>query len=319
MSETLEREIAVLRAALRRLADDVITETLPEGLTAEQLTAYYVAHARLAHVPPTLRPGEAEEALAILHTLLRVATETRQMQGAQGPTGPVGAPGVQGEPGQVLIGTMPDPEWTYAPAEWRPAVPALSAEALDRLCWLLSLSPGERSFVGEAADAAHTHDLPRLWDGLAVFADWLEEQGAPAGSVRRLAPQTGDVLVFSYAAKGLSPEQRERNRNALMEHTQFLCAHLAKQGREVTCIIQAEDGNFDVQHLPVAQMRAAGWVPADEARALAVLAGYDGDNCPLCGSLCYVTSTASKTWECECCRQKGDLTPMISAPITKFG
>jgi len=76
--------------------------------------------------------------------------------------------------------------------------PSPNLAALSRLLWLLDLSEGERAFVRAAADQ------PSDLDGLAVFADWLEEQQrvdserfrevALAG-MRRLNPQLGEVYV----------------------------------------------------------------------------------------------------------------------------
>jgi uncharacterized protein (TIGR02996 family) len=71
--------------------------------------------------------------------------------------------------------------------------------ALSRLLWLLDLSEGERTFVRAAAQD------PCDLDGLAVFADWLEEQQrtdsarfreVAAAGIRRLNPQPGEVYVI---------------------------------------------------------------------------------------------------------------------------
>jgi uncharacterized protein (TIGR02996 family) len=77
--------------------------------------------------------------------------------------------------------------------------------ALSRLLWLLDLSERERAFVRAAADE------PCDLDGLAVFADWLEERqrtdGArfrevAAAGIRRLNPQPGEVYVIRTPPTG---------------------------------------------------------------------------------------------------------------------
>jgi uncharacterized protein (TIGR02996 family) len=76
--------------------------------------------------------------------------------------------------------------------------PSPNLAVLSRLLWLLDLSEGERAFVRAAAEA------PCDLDGLAVFADWLEEQQradaerfreVALGGMQRLNPQPGEVYV----------------------------------------------------------------------------------------------------------------------------
>jgi hypothetical protein len=121
---------------------------------------------------------------------------------------------------------------------------------IDRLLTLLSLSDAERAFVRAAADARH--DPAEQYDALLVFADWLEDQGREAvgARVRRLVPESGDVLVMTYRrsqnlASHLAREEDEAQRNNLLDVGKAIADDLDKLGRQVYTVVLPE--GFDLR------------------------------------------------------------------------
>jgi hypothetical protein len=142
--------------------------------------------------------------------------------------------------------------------------------ALERLLWLLDLSEGERRFVTALAD-----DWAGDFDGLSVFADWLEDQGRPEDGirVRRLVPRDGDVIVVRHP-----PGPRHEAHCASVQ--QMLDA-LAARGVRVWAVTMSDD--MTLETAPPAAMRAAGWVRAvDVAHRLRHLAEQVAGNPYLC-------------------------------------
>lgn len=110
---------------------------------------------------------------------------------------------------------------------------------LSRLCDLLEMPEQERQFLRSAASA------PSDWPTLEVFADWLEERQRPkeAERMRRLTPQTGDLLVV-WAQPGLLKETGESMRalaDNLRENT----------GRDVQFVVLPGVPGWDVNCLEV--------------------------------------------------------------------
>jgi hypothetical protein len=138
----------------------------------------------------------------------------------------------------------------------------------DRLLWILGLSEGERRFVKALAD-----DWAGDFDGLSVFADWLEDQGRPEDGtrVRRLVPRDGDVIVVRHP-----PGPRHEAHCATVQ--QILDA-LAARGVRVCAVIMSHD--MTLVTAPPAAMRAAGWVRAEDverAVAAAIRAALPDDS-----------------------------------------
>lgn len=117
---------------------------------------------------------------------------------------------------------------------------------IERLLWLLGLSGGERAFVHAAASSVRAGDVAGAYEGLMVFADWLEDAGrtADAGELRRLVPETGDVLVVCAPAEApkirMAPGETEyakaqRAATAMMDH-------LTRLGRDV-CVAAVPHGS----------------------------------------------------------------------------
>jgi hypothetical protein len=144
---------------------------------------------------------------------------------------------------------------------------------LERLCWLLGLSDGERRFVAALADDAGD------FDGLSVFADWLEDQGCTADGarVRRLVPQDGDVIVLTRPDAGAERRTHER----WVRRADDLRAKFLASGRDVRVLVLPHGSGADA--LPADAMRAAGWVRAKDAEravAAAIRASLSDDSDP---------------------------------------
>jgi hypothetical protein len=127
--------------------------------------------------------------------------------------------------------------------------PAL-LQLLERLTYLLGLSDLEREFL--AAGAAR--EVPDAWDGLAAYADWIEERDNYAGAVRvrKLTPQSGDLLVFRC-----EPEAAHHAARAAAA----LAADLESRGCPVVCSLLPPGAALD--SLSEECMATLGWVRAE--------------------------------------------------------
>jgi uncharacterized protein (TIGR02996 family) len=128
--------------------------------------------------------------------------------------------------------------------------------ALERLCWLLGLSGGERRFVTALAEDAGDFDL------CSVYADWLEDQGRPEDGirVRRLVPRDGDIIVMRY------PEGAYEYQDVL-KTLSAVEGHLKARGVDIFAL--ALHDHDDLTALDPDAMRAAGWVRAVDVLARA--------------------------------------------------
>jgi hypothetical protein len=126
---------------------------------------------------------------------------------------------------------------------------------LERLCWLLGLSDGERRFVAALAEDAGD------FDGLQVFSDWLEDQGRTAGGarLRRLVPKDGDVLVWTVPP-AVDAWDAEPFRNAAAR----IREKLRRRGVATEWVVLPND--TDLSSVSPEAMRAAGWVRAADVR-----------------------------------------------------
>lgn len=125
--------------------------------------------------------------------------------------------------------------------------------SFNRLIWLLGLPCEEAAFVREAA--ARATSPGEAYDGLLVFADWLEDALRPqhAEAIRRLVPADGDVLVIRFDQK-IGPAERKRLRDSVntMED------RLRKSGRNVHYV--AIGHGWDLDRLSPAQILDSGLV-----------------------------------------------------------
>lgn len=122
----------------------------------------------------------------------------------------------------------------------RQEMPNLPPLSLAQVISLLELSEGERAFLQATADARHKP--AELACQLMIFADWLEEQGrsTEGGIMRRLVPQTGDVLVFTHS--GLDPVLRKD----LDKVAETVLKYLEQIGREVFVIVTSNSCDLNL-------------------------------------------------------------------------
>jgi uncharacterized protein (TIGR02996 family) len=142
------------------------------------------------------------------------------------------------------------------------------ARLLERICWLLNLSGGERRFVAALAQDAGDFDTAQ------VYADWLLDQGrtADGARVRRLVPQDGDVLVWQIPNLAVAARQER----VYLAGAEYVRNELNARGINTTAVFLPDGA--DLSALDPDAMRAAGWVRAgDVANRLADLAGDLGD------------------------------------------
>lgn len=144
----------------------------------------------------------------------------------------------------------PPPEIVLSP------LVAFSAH-LNRLAWLLGLSDEERAFVEGVAAAASRPD--EAYEMLMVFADWLEDRmrAAEAGGMRRLVPQTGDLLVCTYSGQR-GGEAEYHARESMTQVVRLLFG----LGRDVACVVVPE--GVSVTYVDPKELERAGWVRKDE-------------------------------------------------------
>lgn len=147
---------------------------------------------------------------------------------------------------------------------WEVQYPTVDGEAFRRLFWLLGLSDAERGFVEAAATDATAGKPGEVFDGLAIFAEWLDEFGREKDgcTVRRLIPEDGSVIVLTIpddaGALALS--------RVFDEIGKPLQAALAKLGRRV--YVQAVRASVGVQPLDEQRMRELGWMSLNEHDSL---------------------------------------------------
>jgi hypothetical protein len=124
-------------------------------------------------------------------------------------------------------------------------------QLVHRLVDVLGLSDLEREFFTAGA----AREVPGAWDGLAAYADWLEDRGNDAGAmhVRKLTPAPGDVLVFTAPA-GEYPQDGSFDAARRLKET------LAARGVDVSWVLLPHDGRLD--RLSEAQMAELGWARA---------------------------------------------------------
>jgi hypothetical protein len=139
--------------------------------------------------------------------------------------------------------------------EYTGPTPALM-QLVHRLVDLLGLSDLEREFWAAGAGRG----VPDAWDGLAAYADWLEDRGNDAGAarVRKLTPQPGDVLVFTLPrdAGAGARAWADASAEAVADSLRLLEA----RGVPVTAMVLPHDARLD--RLSARQMAELGLVPA---------------------------------------------------------
>jgi uncharacterized protein (TIGR02996 family) len=121
--------------------------------------------------------------------------------------------------------------------------------------FLVNMRPEERALMFALLENAA--DV----DAACAYADWLEENGRhEAGArIRRLAPQSGDVLVLTYDHRsdiGLPPPFT--GFHALEKIAAAVKERLDAHGRDVTVLIYPDNQTLEV--VGEDGMRAAGWV-----------------------------------------------------------
>lgn len=133
---------------------------------------------------------------------------------------------------------------------------------LDRLCALLSLSPGERAFVTEIADATVAGDVSGADASLGVFADWLEdaERLADGTRFRRMRVQPNDVVVVTMPRHD-TPQEIKLCRDKCKAMLENISERHQVQGI-------AMPHNYTIASLPRDMMRGQGWVHQEEATSL---------------------------------------------------
>ncbi|HLY89520.1 MAG TPA: hypothetical protein VKQ27_11105 [Acetobacteraceae bacterium] len=134
-------------------------------------------------------------------------------------------------------------------------------QIVARLLAILGLSPGERAFVQDAADANAAGRMGDLDDVLAIFADWLEDGARPeiAGRMRRLRFADGDVLILTYSpedaeAAGAVHTAMDRIRDSLPT--------------KVDCLAISLPESVKIEEIDAVHMRTLGWVRTAEHDAL---------------------------------------------------
>jgi hypothetical protein len=183
-------------------------------------------------------------------------------------------------PGRPPAGVPP-----YPAAEVHGMASAV-ADTLDRVLAWFGLHPQERAFLHYLAE-------DRLSYTSEIFADWLADHGRDAEGrrVRLLRPRPGDVVVLQASEEGMGGMTRDV--------WQDLSARLRDAfTKNVTVVLPP---GWDFGALDPDQMRAAGWVRADEA----VPPSPRPSGCARCGhpDLTYGDfGGGSPTWACRNCR-----------------
>jgi hypothetical protein len=135
--------------------------------------------------------------------------------------------------------------------------PAL-LQLVNRLVDILGLCDLEREFFTAGA----ARELPDAWDGLAAYADWLEERGFYAGAarLRKLTPADGDVLVFSL------PRQPAGHVDGWRAAVTDALRGLESRGIGVTALVLPPDVRLD--RLSEQHMADLGWVRVGQLAAV---------------------------------------------------
>lgn len=139
-----------------------------------------------------------------------------------------------------------------------------TSSRLERLAYLLGLSPAERAFVQEAAEANRSGDPLAADTALAIFADWLEDEGRTEDGkrVRRLLLEDGDVMIL--VAHHTTSEQQVRQAN---QAAMLMQEAIRKAGKGVL-VRFIQEPEQSVERLGREQMRQAGWVRQEEQEAI---------------------------------------------------
>lgn len=156
----------------------------------------------------------------------------------------------------VRLGHEGGMEWSGTPSRLQLDAPAF-IDHLRRLSWLLALSPAERAFVDAAASAVREGNAAEAYETLLVFADWLEEAGKESSPIRRLVPQSGDVVGMTYPAirpPALSADAAKQAARSVLEGIQ---ARLAGVGRDVSIVAMPD--NWKLQVMREEEMYSQGW------------------------------------------------------------